>query len=583
VTRGFTWKVAPVDQAAEKTLVSGLGVEPLVARLLVNRGISNTGAAKAYLNPALSGVLDPLSLVSMNEAVERILLALEKREKIVVYGDFDVDGLTATATLWLFLKELDADVDYLVPNRFTDGHGLSTRAVESMKSCGAGLVITVDTGANDVDAVDLANSIGLDVIITDHHRITRPLPDAVAVINPARDDCDYPFKSLAGVGVCFKLCMAIRGGLHRKNGVSRDKLPNLRKYLDLVALGSVADCVSLTGENRIFVHAGLVELSNKSRVGLKELINVSRINGEQVTSRDLGFELAPRLNSAGRLGGAEPALELMITSRKEKARQIALFLDESNQKRKNLQNEILHQARDMAMEQTDLDNEKAIVLASDRWAPGINGIVASKLVEEFNLPTVLVSFEGENGRGSGRSVPPFDLGAAVASCGSVLEKFGGHRAAAGLAIRKERFDEFRSMFLEHAREALTNVDLARTVLADSEADPGELTLSLVKAMGMLEPFGQDNPQPVFVGRNVRFDPEPYFMGDEKKHVRLKTDGHNEKIDVVGFNMACLFRDHYFHSASFDILYTPEINTWRDRERLQLRLMGVHPSRKLADN
>ncbi len=583
MTKRFTWKVAPVDPTAEKNLVSGLGVDPLVARLLVNRGVNHTGAAKAYLNPAVSGVLDPLSLASMNEAVERILLAIEKHEKIVVYGDFDVDGLTAAATLWLFLKELDADVDYFIPNRFTDGHGLSSRAVRSMKSGGAGLVVTVDTGANDVAAVDLANSIGLDIIITDHHKITGTLPDAVAVINPARDDCGYPFKRLAGVGVCFKLCMAIRGGLHRKNGISRDKLPNLRKYLDLVALGSVADCVSLTGENRIFVHAGLVELSNTGKVGLKELINISRIDGRQVTSRDLGFELAPRLNSAGRLGGAEPAMELLITCVREKARQIAVFLNESNQERKNLQNEIFHQARDMAMEQFDLDNEKAIVLASDQWAPGINGIVASKLVEEFNLPAVLISFKGENGKGSGRSVPEFDLGEAVASCGSVLEKFGGHRAAAGLAIRKDRFDDFRSMFFEHARQALANVNLARTVLADSEADPGVMNLSLVRAMGALEPFGQDNPPPVFVGRNVRFDPQPYFMGDEKKHVRLKTDGRNEKIEIVGFNMAGFFRDHDLNSASFDILYTPEINIWRDKERLQLRLMDVHLSRTIADN
>jgi len=577
VKREKRWIVSGGDKNAEETLIKHFNIDPIVARILVNRGVTTTGQADSFFKAPLDELLDPMLMASMPEAVDRILSAKKKKEKIVIFGDYDADGITATALLLRFFSETGIEAGHYIPNRHAEGYGMSETAIEKIRSTGCSLIITVDNGINSTGAVNFANGLGIDLIITDHHQPNGPLPSAVAVLNPARPDCRYPFKHLCGVGVAFKLIMALRSEMSRR-GASKESLPNLKRYLDLVVVGMVADCSLLVGENRIIARSGLEELSKSGKAGLAALKSVAGIGGS-VSGQDVGFALAPRLNSAGRMKSAEPGLELLITENPHRAGELALFLDGENSRRKQLQGEMFKEAKKMALAEVDFSTDKAILLSSGDWHSGIIGIVASKIKDEFYLPTALVSFDGDVGKGSARSIPSFDLSGALKKCEPALLKFGGHKAAAGFTVSKTNFSRFKKMFLATAGEKIKDEDIKPALNIDCEADPGLMGPALVGAIEALGPFGEGANPPKFIGRGIRFIGTPFFMGDAGQHVRLKVKRGIWEVAIVGFNMGDLFKSVSTGCNCFDIVYTPEKNIWRGVERIQLRLEDIRPAGK----
>ncbi len=571
------WIISRGDKGAEESLIKHFSIDPIVARILVNRGVTTTGQADSFFKAPLDELLDPMLMASMPEAVDRILSAKDNKEKIVVFGDYDADGITATAILLRFFSETGIEAGHYIPDRHTEGYGMSEEAIKKIRSTGCSLIITVDNGINSTGAVDFANGLGIDVIITDHHQPNGPLPNAVAVLNPARPDCRYPFKHLCGVAVAFKLIMALRGEMSRR-GASRESLPNLKRYLDLVVVGVVADCSALVGENRIIARRGLEELSKSGKAGLSALKLVAGIGGP-VSSQDVGFSLAPRLNSAGRMKSAQPGLELLMTENPRRAKELALFLDGENRLRRQLQGEIFEEASKMALAEVDFSKDKAIVLGSGNWHSGIIGIAASKIKDEFYLPTALVSFNGDTGKGSARSIASFDLSGALKKCESALLKFGGHKGAAGFTLRKGDFDRFKNMFLAIASQEIRDVDINPVLNIDCEADPGLMGAELVGAIEALGPFGEGASPPKFACRGIRFDSPPFYMGEEDQHVRLAVKGGLGKAKIIGFNMGAFFKNVSISDDSFDIVYTPEKNVWRGVERIQLRLEDIRPAEK----
>ena len=569
---GRRWSMIEGDAAAEALLAGELGVAPLVARLLVNRGIKTAEQAHVFLGGPLSSLEDPMLMRDMGKAAQRILAARERGEKIVVYGDYDVDGVTASAMLTRFLRAVGAKADYYVPERAREGYGVNPGALSAIASGGAGLVITVDCGISDFEAAGHAGKIGLDMIITDHHQPPDRLPPALATLNPHRKDCPYPYKNLAGVGVAFKLIMAVRGELHRR-GVEKERLPNLKSYLDLVAIGSVADCVPLTGENRVMTKSGLRVLSTTDKPGLAALRDIVLRSGGGVTSRDVGFGLAPALNAAGRLGRANVSVDLLLSENRRGVSKMAGYLDRENRRRREIQNEIFEEAREMVETSVDLDNDRAVVLWSETWHPGVVGIAAARIVDAYNLPAVLICLENGVGRGSARSVPSFDITGGLSECGRLLERFGGHEMAAGFTILRENLCAFREKFLSTAKNTLKNKSLKPALRVDCQADPRRFDRGLAEAVLALEPFGIGAPEPLFLGRGVSFS-SVTRMGADGGHVRISIDG---PASLIGFSMAGLVdRFNEAGVSSYDIVYTPEINRWGSSERVQLRLLDIRP-------
>jgi single-stranded-DNA-specific exonuclease len=552
---------------AQARIASLLGLHPVISRLLVNRGVTTPEEARIHLDGGLGALSDPFMMAGMREAVDRIITAKARGEKIVIYGDYDADGVTATALMLSFLRQTGFDAGYYIPERLTEGYGLNLAALDSIKASGAGLVITVDNGVNAVDAVAHSAAIGLDVIVTDHHKPGDIMPAAIAVLNPNRRDCTYPCKGLAGVGVAFKLVTALRNELY-KRGASKEELPVLRRLLDLVVVGSIGDCSPLMGENRLLARHGLMELSSTGRVGLSALKKKGGLNGGVVSSRDVAFTLAPRLNAAGRLGKADVGLELLLTGDIREGERLATALDDENRRRQDLQADTLEEAMRVAEESLDPSKDRAIIVGSERWSPGVAGLVASKLVERFNLPSAVVCFAGDFGKGSARSVPAFDITEALGKVTAGLVKFGGHKMAAGFTIRRSEFDTFRESLMAVAAQTLTLADTRPKIMIDIETEPELINKELLTRMKVLEPFGEANPSPVFMSRGVSFASST-VVGKDRNHAKLTLpDG----TCVMGFHMAERLGAVDTSDGRFDIVYTAEISVWRDTERVQFNLL-----------
>lgn len=561
------WVVHPGDPAAQERIASTLNLHPVISRLLVNRGISTPESALLHLKGGLDSLHDPFTMVGLREAVDRIMSARASGEKIVIYGDYDADGVTATALMLSFLRQTGFNVAYYIPERLTEGYGLNTDALDSIKAGGAGLVITVDNGVNAVDAVAHASSLGLDVIVTDHHKPGDLLPSAIAVLNPNRSDCAYPCKGLAGVGVAFKLVTALRNELH-KRGASKEELPVLRRLLDLVAVGSIGDCSPLIGENRILARHGLMELSATARLGLSALKKKGGVNGGAVSAREVAFALVPRLNAAGRLGKADVGLELLLTRDIREGERLATALDDENKRRQDLQASTVAEAMRVVEDVLDPSNDRAIVVGSERWSPGVAGLVASKLVDKFGLPSAVVCFEGDFGKGSARSVAAFDITEALGKVAAGLIKFGGHKMAAGFTIRRSEYEAFRESLLAVIAQTLKPEETRPRIMIDMETEPGLVNKDLLTRIKVLEPFGEGNPSPVFMSRGVSFA-NSTVVGKDRNHTRLVLpDG----TCVMGFHMADRLGAADTRSGRFDIVYTAEISAWRDTERVQFNLL-----------
>lgn len=564
------WKIREHDPVAVERLSRELGVAPVVARLLAVRGMADAASARRFLSSSLADIRDPFLLKGMDEAVARLAAALHNEETVCVYGDYDVDGVSSTALLVSFFRSVGVRCFFYIPRRLEEGYGLSAEGIRTVAEAGARVIVTVDCGIGACAEAELCASLGVDLIVTDHHMPGAELPKASAVINPLQPLCFYPFKSLAGVGIAFNLMIALRGRLREAGHFTAGRPePNLREFLDLVALGTIADVVPLVEENRIFVKYGMRELTAAARIGVRALKEVAGVSGE-VGYGAVGFRLAPRINAAGRLEDAALGVELLLENDYEKAAAMARILDLSNAERQALEREILADALAMVKGNPAMRGRRSIVLASEAWHPGVIGIVASRMVDIFHRPTVLIALRDGVGKGSGRSIAGFHLHDALAACTEHLERFGGHRQAAGLSIAEETLEAFVDRFEEVASGYLGPDDLTPLLLADVELLPEEVTPELVEGVSALEPFGMGNPEPVFVLSGVKVAEQRLV---KEHHLKLRLVVGGRTFDAIGFNLA---EKGTNTGELVEIAFSPRWNEWNGRWGLQLNLKDIRP-------
>ncbi|RMF86312.1 MAG: single-stranded-DNA-specific exonuclease RecJ [Nitrospinota bacterium] len=566
------WQVTAVPSQLRQQLAQACGIPPLLAGLCINRGLHTVSQIQRFLHASLHDLYNPFTMHGMEQAVERIVQALHRGERMVVYGDYDVDGVTATALLIRFFRALGIEVPYYLPHREQEGYGVHAGALHRLHAEGTTLVITVDCGISATEEMRLARSLGIDVIITDHHQCPPELPEAVAILNPHQPCCSYPTRVLSGVGVAFKLVTALRARLREERAWKR-RLPNLRQHLDLVALGTIADLVPLVDENHILARQGLLELSRTGKVGLQALQKVAGLHPAHLNAEQVSFALAPRLNAAGRLETARAAVELLITEDPQQAWQLALALDRINQKRQAIQERILQSARHQLESCPALAQGQAIVLADESWHPGVIGIVASKLAAEYAKPTILISVQGDMGRGSGRSIPPLHLYEGLIPCREWLLTFGGHGAAAGLTIERRHIESFRVRFNQVVEELLGGEPFIPTLQIDAEVTLAELSPSFLEALQRLEPFGEGNPPPIFAAYDLEAIGTPQALGRGQDHLRLTVRQDSTVVPTIGFHLAHLL-PAIQRSPRFSLAFTPQLNRWNGREELQLLVRDI---------
>ena len=563
------WRVRPADPALLYIFQHDLKVSPVLARLLANRGIATVEEARLFLEGGLEEMHDPFLMADMERAVSRVVRALENREQILVYGDYDADGSTATALLVRVLAGLGGQVGYYIPNRLEDGYGIHLEALSRAAGEGYGLVVTVDCGISALDEIEENRAAGgPEVVITDHHEPPGELPGAVAVVNPKRADCPYPFKELAGVGVALKLAQAVLIQLGRDPAAWTE-------HLDLACLGTVADIVPLHGENRIIVKHGLPALLNTGSPGLRALMEVSGIKPDHLDTREVGFALAPRLNAAGRVGDASKAVELLLTTDPGEAAGLAQLLHRGNQERQRIESLVLAEAMGMLDADPGLAGGRVIVLASPNWHQGVVGIVASRLADRYYRPVLLIALEGEEGKGSGRSIPGFHLYSAVNSCGDLLTRFGGHAQAVGFSIPAARVDLLRRAINEYAEKYIPEEAFVPGMDLDASVSLGEITDGLVEEINQLAPFGHCNPGPLLACREATLL-SCREIGKNGGHLKMVIREKGAVLDAIAFKQAsCL--DEIAAAREVDLAFLPSINQWAGRRSLQLEVKDIRPS------
>lgn len=550
------------DEAA--SLARVLGVSPILAALLINRGYADERSARTFLTPSYDQLHEPYLMLGMKEAVARLQHAIDTDEPILIYGDYDVDGTTGTAILLRALKLLGARAGYHVPHRFTEGYGIQQPALEKAFREGYKLVVSVDCGIRAHAPLHWARDNGLDVIITDHHLPddNEGAPPAYAVLNPNQKGCTYPDKNLAGVGVAFKLVHALFRERQRESQVAA--------FLKVVAIGTVADVAKLVGENRTIVALGLKDLARAANPGLRALINVAGCgDGKGMTAYDLGFRIGPRINAAGRMDAAKAVVELFDTRDSAVARHLAEHLDARNEERKAVQQQIV----DLALAEIEDRESFVTVIAGEQWHRGVIGIAASKIAERLNRPCVVLSVDGDLAHGSGRSIEAYHLLNGLTACSDLFEKFGGHSHAAGITIRPDRIAEFRRRLNEHAASCLTAEDLEHSVTIDMELSPEAVTFAMAKELQALEPFGAGNPCPVFATKNLRCLSEPVVL--KGQHLKLRLAGpQNRPLEAIWFNCLESEGETPRLNGSIELAYTIELSAWNDEYRLQLNVADL---------
>ena len=545
-------------------LTSAVSLRPNIVNILINRGMDTAEKIDKFLNPQMNDLRDPFLMEGMTEGIERVTEALFNNEQIMIYGDYDVDGITSTTLLYLVLNKLGAQVSYFLPNRLTAGYGLSVESIDKAKADGVTLIITVDTGITAVEEVAYANEVGVDIVVTDHHEPGESLPDAVAIIDPKQGGCTYE-GDLAGVGVAFKFAQA----LYRR--LSQDET-ELNDHLDLVALGTSADIVPLVGENRVLTKFGIREIAATKKPGLKSLTFVSGLMGKDISTGQVVFILAPRINALGRLGDARDAIRLLSTRDEKLAGEIARKLDDENRRRKEIDEITLNQAREQMAEVVDLKEDRAIVLGAEGWHQGVIGIVASRLVERYHLPTVMIAITDGVGKGSARSIPGFHLCEALKDCEDLLLKYGGHKYAAGLSIKAENIPAFRERFKEVSTKWLDDDDIAPKLHIDLELELSEINDQFMESMEQFAPFGPQNLRPVFLTRNCEVMGQPYVVG--KNHLKMRVGKGDAVYDVIGFGFGDKARSISDRGCLVDLVYALEYNTYRNNTRIQIRLRDI---------
>lgn len=571
------WKVSPADENLQGFLAKELNILPLTAQLLINRGLVERDRAFSFLSPALNDLSDASLMKDMDKAVARIADAVSNGEKIALYGDYDVDGTSATALLYLFFKELGVEPLVYIPDRLTEGYGLNTEAVKKLGEAGVNLIITADCGSSNNEEAALARSLGIDMVITDHHEVPSEPPPAHAVINPKQPGCRFPFKDMAGVGVAFYLVMALRARL-REGGRFKDNGPNLKNYLDLVCVGTVADVVPLLEENRVFVSHGLKVLEGTERPGLRALKEVAGVRPGVLTAETVAFQLAPRINAAGRLHSALTAFKLFITDDEKEAMGLARTLDQENSSRQRLEGAILEEALAMldgkvAAGAGGARGARGIALSSERWHPGVVGIVASRLAERFTRPTAMIAVdEGAGvGRGSVRGIKGMDVLEGLKAAAGFLERYGGHKAAAGLTVKRENIEGFVNAFVAYFTANLTDDDLVPEVELDAFVTLDEIDSMAISEIQRLSPFGRSNRQPLLGARDAHVL-KTEVVGRGHLKLTVKQDGCRRR--AIGFGLGDL---HPVKGTGFDIAFYPYMDDWGGTRNIQLKVKDLRPS------
>ena len=569
----INWRVAEPDPATVDELANALSLPPLLARLLVNRGVTDVASARRFLQPSLDDLHDPHCLPDVDKAVDRLERALAQKERIFVHGDYDADGVTAAALCLRALSSLGADVEGFVPRR-TDGYDLQAAGVERAKAAGASLILTADCGVGAVEAVKHARSLGMDVIITDHHRPGPELPPAVAVVNPYRDGCGAPFKDLCGAGVAFKVLDAL---VARR--MPEHRLSFRRNVLDLVALGTVADVTPLVDENRILVSYGLRALARSKKPGLRALLLSADLNDKALTADNISWKLGPRLNAAGRMEDADLAYRLLTTKDPLEAEQLAVQLGALADKSREESRRVTTEALVEALLPAHADR-RILVLARDSWGKGVIGIAASRIVEQCRRPVILLSYDRETDHwhGSARSYGEFNLHLAFHACAELLGRFGGHSMAAGVSLPAKNLDLFRDRLDALARDQISVEPIVPTLDVDAEVDGGDWTVRFLEQLAELAPFGRSNPEPVFVTRGAQALC-PRRMGQDGSHFRM--DVRLPGLRGVPLKAICFSKgdwaDRLRPGDEVDIAYTPQINEWNGRVSVELMLKDLRPA------
>ena len=545
----------------------------LVADLLYRKGLKSIPAVQDYFNPQMESLHDPFLFPEMEKAVSRIIRAIDKGERITIYGDYDVDGTTATALLYLGLKRIGALIDFYIPHRMIDGYGLSLGSLDSLRETGSSLIISVDCGVNALEEINAIAAMGMEIIITDHHNPKDELPPAYAILNPKLPGCPYPYEHLAGVGVAYKLLMAV----YQTKGIARGE--NTLKYMDLVAVGTIADIVPLTSENRIFASIGLQHLIEKKNLGLNALVQISGMNQKSLDTTDIVFGIAPRINAAGRMGSAAISVELLISTDETKSAELAEIIERQNSLRQQEDQKTFHEACDIIDKKyKDLQHTSCMVISSDDWHQGVIGIVASKLVEKYYRPVIMISFKDGFGSGSGRSVADFDLFEALKHTEHNLHSFGGHKYAVGLTIYQEYIDRFENDITRYVSENLRLEQIQPPMQIDYQIELYDINTTLLDAIERFAPFGPGNMRPVFVTKAAAVANYPYNVG--RNHLKLKVIKDGLYLDLIGYNMGD-YLPLLKKNSIIDITYTLEYNRFANNTTIQGKLRDLQIKKSLG--
>ncbi len=555
------WKIYEVDEKKVEEISSKYNLNKLISTILANRNITTEEEIRLFLSPTRKDFHNPFLITDMEKSVERIIKAIENNEKVTIYGDYDVDGITSITVLKSFLKDRGLETSQYIPNRLNEGYGLNNNAIEKIKQQGCDLMITVDCGISAINEINYASSLGIETIITDHHEPGNEIPKAFAVIDNKRKDSKYPFRELAGVGVVFKLIQAI--GI--KLGLKEEEY---LKYLDIVCVGTISDIVPLVDENRVIAKLGLMLIRQTRNIGLKSIIDTSGYT--KIDSNSISFGIAPRINACGRMGKAEDALELFLSKNYNEVSELAKKLNDYNKLRQDTEKEIYENAIKQ-IEQNKLDKNNSIIVGGHNWHHGVIGIVSSKITEMYFKPSILLSFEEDGiGTGSGRSIPGFDLHEALTKCLGSVEKFGGHSMAVGLTVKKEKFEEFKKEFEQIATKSNVS-EIIPVINIDAKIDFSAINKDMVESLKQLEPFGEGNKMPVFVFKNLKIDSIRALS--EGKHLKLTLKEGNTVVNAIGFNIGNL-ADEYRIGDKIDVVGVLEVNSFNGVESLQINIKDI---------
>jgi len=568
------WQVVTELDAEQIRLKEGISSEvkcpDMIAEMLVRKGLTDITEIKSFFEPSFDAVHDPFLFADMQKAVERIERAIQDKEFITIFGDYDVDGTTSTALLYLGLRKVGAMVDFYIPHRMIDGYGLSNASIDTIKENDTSLIISVDCGISAIEEVDYINQLGMDIIITDHHNPKDELPRAVAIINPKVKSCGYPYHELAGVGVAYKLLIAVYKHL------GFDSFEMVNKYIDLVALGTIADIVPLTDENRVFASIGLQHLAKKNNIGMNSLIDIAGLSQKELNSGDIVFSLAPRINAAGRMGSALRAVELLIATESKRSDELAEIIERENSLRQQEDQKTFREACEIIEKKyKDMANTPCLIVSSDDWHPGVIGIVASKLVEKYYRPSIMISFHDGVGSGSGRSIYGFDLFSAISSVENYLESFGGHKYAAGLSIVAEYLDVFENKLSKYIGNNITAEQLIPPLKLDMELELFDIDDNLLEWLNRFAPFGPGNMRPTFYTSNVTIEGFPYNVG--QNHLKLKVIKDGCHLDLIGFNLGD-YLPSLKKGSRIEIAYSLDFNTWQGKTTIQGKLKDLRINR-----